>query len=89
MKKVNTRDLFFYILERIALVLIFGVLGAAALGVKYYLDYDKVGDISESSKEKIEKAYSARETYDKYVKSQESSGIMDYDYKDYYFYSLD
>lgn len=85
MKKVNTRDLFFYILERIVLVLIFGVLGAATLGVKYYLDYDKVGDISESSKEKIEKAYSARELYNEYVKSQESSGIMDYDYKDYYF----
>ena len=85
MKKVSIRDLFFYLLERIIFILVLGILIASLLGLKYYLEHDKIDDVSKSSIAKIEEVYAVREIYDDYVESQENSGILEFDYKDYYF----
>ncbi len=85
LRKVNVRDLFFYLLTKWYFIVLIGAVIAACFCVNYYMNYDKGYVLNDELKEKLDKVEELKTNYDEFQTSNEKTGILTMDTYNYYF----
>ncbi len=85
MRKVNVRDMIFYIIEKFYVLLLIGVLFSVAFGAKYYFSADDEYTMNDDTMKKLDDIQQLDEKYKEFLETDELTGISHMNSDVYYF----